>query len=69
MAEDRERTSVETDRHDCDVRVWCPSCKRSEYTQSGDKYLCAACGKIMDLQREMHHEHFPHLSGDKDKMS
>lgn len=69
MADDEGRSGVETDRHDCDIRVWCPSCKRNDYTQSGDKYLCAACGKIMELDHEMHHEHFPHLAGDKDKMS
>lgn len=68
MAEDRS-TAVEMDRHDCDIRVWCPSCKRNTYTQSGDKYLCDSCGKIMNLQREMHHEHFPHLSGDETEMS
>ena len=53
----------------CDIRVWCDSCRRSEYTTEGEKYLCAACGKIVGLEREMHHEHFPHLSGDKDSMS
>lgn len=69
MTWDKERTTVEMDEHACDVRVWCPSCERSAYTQSEDKYLCASCGKIMNLNHEMHHEHFPHLSGDKDNMS
>jgi len=69
MADDKGQSGVETDQHSCDIRVWCQSCQRSEYTQSGEKYLCASCGKIMDLKHEMHHEHFPHLSGDKDDLS
>ena len=70
MTEDRGgKSSVEKDRHDCDIRVWCDSCRRDAYTSSGDKYLCATCGKVMVLHHEMHHEHFPHLSGDKDEMS
>lgn len=69
MTDEREKTGVETDRHDCDIRVWCPSCRRSSYTKLEEKYLCETCGKIMELKHEMHHEHFPHLSGDEDEMS
>lgn len=69
MADDKGKSGVEMDRHECDIRVWCPSCKRNAYTKNGDKYLCDSCGKVMGLEHEMHHEHFPHLSGDEDKMS
>ena len=69
MADEKPASGVETDRHECDIRVWCPSCQRNAYTKSEEKYLCATCGKIMELRHEMHHEHFPHLSGDKDEMS
>ena len=69
MAEYKGNKSQETAGQGCDVRVWCESCQRSEYTAQGDKYLCTTCGKIAGLEREVHHEHFPHLSGDVDKMS
>lgn len=69
MADEKKQTGVEMDEHACDVRVWCPSCQHNTYTQEADKYLCDACGKIMELKHEMHHEHFPHLSGDKDDLS
>jgi hypothetical protein len=47
----------------CDSKAWCPSCQRSEYETSSEKYLCKICGKEMDLDHEVHHEHFPHISG------
>ena len=53
----------------CDIKVWCQSCERSEYTSEGDKYLCTTCGKIMGLDHEVRHEPFPHVSGDKDTLS
>lgn len=53
----------------CDTRIWCKECQRSEYTTSGDKYLCAACGKILELKHEVHHEIFPHVSGIDDYSS
>ena len=53
----------------CDIKVWCGECKRSEYTTQGEKYLCVSCGKIMNLGHEVHHEIFPHVSGDKDHLS
>lgn len=59
---------TENNEERCDIKVWCQACQRSDYTTSGDKYLCSTCGKIMVLDHEMHHEHFPHLSGDKDTM-
>jgi len=68
MAE-KERTTVETTSGDCDIRVWCGDCERTEYTTSGDRYLCASCGKILNLGHEVHHEIFPHVSGDGDHLS
>ncbi|SNB47356.1 hypothetical protein [Geobacter sp. DSM 9736] len=53
----------------CDTRIWCEECKRSDYTDSGDKYLCNGCGKIINLDHEVHHEIFPHISGDTENMS
>jgi hypothetical protein len=52
----------------CDIRVWADSCQRSEFNTKSDQYLCATCGTIKELDHEMHHEHFPHLSGDKDNL-
>ncbi|TGU71685.1 hypothetical protein E4633_15380 [Geomonas terrae] len=69
MAEKTTKTGVEIDDHACDVRVWSPSCQRNVYSNDSEKYLCASCGTIPDLKHEMHHEHFPHLSGDTDDMS
>jgi len=60
--------SQKADEDRCDIKVWADSCQRSEYTSKSDKYLCASCGTIRELDHEMHHEHFPHLSGDKDSM-
>jgi hypothetical protein len=68
MAYDKDPIKEPADRS-CDVKAWCPSCQRSDYTTEGDKYLCATCGKIVNLQHEVHHEHFPHVSGDEDDMS
>jgi hypothetical protein len=68
MTDERQKDLPESSEERCDIKVWCDACKRSEYTTSTDKYLCATCGKIMVLDHEMHHEHFPHLSGDKDML-
>lgn len=53
----------------CDVRVWSGACMKSAYTNPSDKYLCDTCGEIPHLQHEIHHEHFPHLSGETDNLS
>lgn len=68
MDEDRKNPVTEPGDRSCDVKSWCPSCERGEYITQGDKYLCSSCGKIASLDHEMHHEHFPHLSGDKDTL-
>lgn len=59
----------ETSEKGCDIRIWCQECQQSEYVTSGEKYLCAYCGKIMALDHEVRHEIFPHVSGDYDNLS
>jgi hypothetical protein len=58
-----------TSEPECDIKVWSGTCEQSEYTTPGDKYLCASCGKIASLNHEVHHEHFPHVSGDETQLS
>ena len=53
----------------CDIRVWCEECKRSDYTTLEGKYQCASCGKLLHLDHEVHHEGFPHVTGDTDNQS
>lgn len=69
MTDEKRETGVELDNHECGVRVWSSSCQRNVYTNESDKYLCATCTPVEGLTHEMHHEHFPHLSGDSDEMS
>ena len=52
----------------CDIKIWSDACRRSDYTSSSDKYLCVACGKIPGLDHEVHHEIYPHVSGDEDNL-
>jgi len=51
-----------------DINLWCEECQRSDYITTEDKYLCASCGKILNPDHEVHHEIFPHVSGDTEKM-
>lgn len=52
----------------CDIRVWSEECRHDISTTSGEKYLCAACGKIPGLDHEVRHEIFPYVSGDEDNL-
>ena len=52
-----------------DIRIWCKECEKSDYTTIGDKYVCTSCGKNLPLDHEVHHEIFPHVVGDSDKLS
>ena len=61
-----ETDITESNEESCDIRIWSGDCKQSVYMSSGDKYLCASCGKILNLNHEMRHEIFPHISGDAD---
>ena len=65
MGDERKDPIKEQGDRSCDVKAWCSSCQRSDYQSQGDKYLCTSCGKIMKLDHEIHHEHFPHISGDE----
>lgn len=60
---------AERSEESCDVRVWCEACKRSDYTSSGEKYLCTTCGKIIGLTHEVHHEIYPHVTNIDDMSS
>ncbi len=53
----------------CDIKVWSGECQQSDYTAGKNEYLCAVCGTITGLDHEMHHENFPHVSGDTDNLS
>lgn len=52
----------------CDIKIWCKDCEKSDYTAIGDKYVCTSCGKSLHLDHEVHHEIFPHVVGDYDKL-
>ena len=67
--QERKSQPAGTSGSGCDVKVWAASCLRSEYSSEGDKYLCATCGTIVGLDHEVHHEIFPHISGDEDNLS
>ncbi len=53
----------------CDVKIWSEECMRDDFATSGEKYLCTSCGRIATLDHEVHHEIFPYVSGDYDKLS
>ncbi|MBI2354457.1 MAG: hypothetical protein HYV06_05425 [Deltaproteobacteria bacterium] len=57
-----------TTEESCDIRIWSEECQRSSFMTSGEKYLCAVCEKIPVLDHEVHHEIFPHVSGDADNL-
>ena len=50
----------------CDVKVWCKECEKSDYTTSGEKYLCNICGTDLKLDHGMYRGH---LVGDYDNLS
>ncbi len=58
-------TGSSTER--CDTKVWSGEC-RSDSTRGETAYLCTSCGIIGNLNHEMHHEGFPHVSGDSDSL-
>jgi len=70
MTNNPEKTNInESKEEGCDIRTWSGECQHSSYTSSGDKYVCVTCGKITDLDHEVRHEGFPHVSGDYDNLS
>lgn len=48
----------------CDTRIWSGDCKRDDYTNASDKYLCVSCGVVPNLDHQVDHEIFPHIKGD-----
>lgn len=67
-ATERKAIIREGPQERCDSKVWSGECRHDDYTTSGDHYLCVTCGRIRDLDHEVKHEIFPHISGDKDNL-
>ena len=53
----------------CDTRVWSGECEQTDFSTGSSDYLCVSCGTIRNLDHEVHHEAFPHVSGDTDNLS
>jgi hypothetical protein len=53
----------------CDIKVWSGECERSDSRTGKSEYACALCGTIRNIDHEVHHELFPHVSGDTDNLS
>lgn len=70
MRENYEKTIMAgLSQERCDIKVWSGECRQSDYETGAKEYLCALCGTINDLNHEVHHEMFPHVSGDTDSLS
>jgi hypothetical protein len=65
----RETTKTKSPPERCDTKVWSGECAHGDDATGGNEYLCALCGTISNLDHEMHHETFPHVSGDTDNLS
>ncbi len=65
MGERYEKTmTAESSQERCDIKTWSGECRQSDSSSGENKYLCAVCGTLVDMNHEVHHEHFPHVSGD-----
>ena len=51
----------------CDTKVWSGECSHGD-ASGKNEYLCVSCGTIRSLDHEVHHEKFPHVSGDTDNL-
>ena len=69
MTREREKSALLKVPEECDVRIWSAECQRDEFATEGEKYMCVSFGKIAGLNHEVHHEVFPHISGDDDNLS
>ncbi len=70
MAErDEKKIMTGPSQKRCDIKTWSGECRQSDSPSGEKKYLCAVCGTIVDLNHEVRHEHFPHVSGDTDNLS
>ncbi len=65
----REPIKTEPPPDRCDTRVWSGECAHSDNATGENEYLCALCGTIRNLDHEVRHEMFPHVSGDTDNLS
>ncbi len=69
MREPAKKTSMTTSAPErCDTRVWSGDCSHGGDASGKNEYLCVSCGTIVNLDHEMHHEVFPHVSGDTDNL-
>jgi hypothetical protein len=66
---ERKTIMTEAPQERCDTKVWSGECRHGDVTTSGNEYLCSVCGTIPNLDHEVHHEIFPHVSGDADNLS
>lgn len=53
----------------CDIHVWSGACEHVDIEGSSARYLCDRCETIANLDHEVKHEIFPHVSGDYELMS
>ena len=53
----------------CDIRIWCEECQRCDYTTDGEKYICASCGKLLQIDRKVHQANFTVITDDKEQPS
>ncbi len=67
-ATDERTIMIESPQDRCDIRVWSGECQQSNFAAGKSEYLCAVCGTIAGIDHEMHHESFPHVSGDSDNL-
>lgn len=67
-AYERNTGATRAPQERCDIRVWSGECRQGGDAAGGSEYLCATCGTIANLDHEMHHEIFPHVSGDEDNL-
>ena len=53
----------------CDIRIWCEECQRCDYTTVEDQYYCASCGKLLQLDQDVHQANFTVITDDEDQPS
>ena len=51
----------------CDIRIWCEECQLCDYTTDGDSYVCASCGKNLQIDRDVHQANFSVITDDQEQ--